>query len=54
VPWGVTIFWVLLALVVPAAVFRIGMAVVDKVRPPRPRHARTGSGATARVCTASP
>jgi hypothetical protein len=41
VPWGVTIFWVLLALVVPAAVFRAGMAVVDKVRPPRPRHART-------------
>ncbi|MEW2632729.1 hypothetical protein AB0903_13990 [Streptomyces sp. NPDC048389] len=40
VPWGVTIFWVLLALVVPAAVFRVGMAVVDKVRPPRPRHAR--------------
>lgn len=40
VPWGVTIFWVLLALVVPAAVFRIGMAVVDRVRPPRPRHAR--------------
>ncbi|MFB8104748.1 hypothetical protein ACFC3O_18200 [Streptomyces sp. NPDC056007] len=43
-PWGVTLFWVLLCLVVPAAVFRIGMAVVDKVRP-RPagmvaRHAR--------------
>ncbi|MGW4839334.1 hypothetical protein [Streptomyces globisporus] len=32
-PWGVTLFWVLLCLVVPAAVFRIGMAVVDKVRP---------------------
>ncbi|WP_103530526.1 hypothetical protein [Streptomyces sp. SM11] len=32
-PWGVTLFWVLLSLVVPAAVFRIGMAVVDKVRP---------------------
>lgn len=32
-PWGVTLFWVLLGLVVPAAVFRIGMAVVDKVRP---------------------
>ncbi|MFI9017140.1 hypothetical protein ACIGZI_24190 [Streptomyces griseus] len=32
-PWGVTVFWVLLCLVVPAAVFRIGMAVVDKVRP---------------------
>ncbi|MFJ4971040.1 hypothetical protein [Streptomyces sp. NPDC088755] len=32
-PWGVTLFWVLLCLVVPAAVFRTGMAVVDKVRP---------------------
>ncbi|MFI9584134.1 hypothetical protein ACIHCQ_20330 [Streptomyces sp. NPDC052236] len=32
-PWGVTIFWLLLAVVVPAAVFRIGMAVVDRLRP---------------------
>ncbi|WP_443063999.1 hypothetical protein [Streptomyces sp. NBC_00376] len=32
-PWGVTLFWILLCLVVPAAVFRIGMAVVDRVRP---------------------
>ncbi|NUK06064.1 hypothetical protein HRW18_32775 [Streptomyces lunaelactis] len=32
-PWGVTLFWLLLAVVVPAAVFRIGMAVVDRVRP---------------------
>ncbi|MFD9967056.1 hypothetical protein ACFWYA_02575 [Streptomyces sp. NPDC059011] len=38
-PWGVTLFWVLLAVVVPAALFRIGMAVVDRVRPRRPgRH----------------
>ncbi|MGX1886024.1 hypothetical protein [Streptomyces sp. NPDC055287] len=38
-PWGVTLFWVLLCVVVPAAVFRIGMAVVDKVRPRTPgRH----------------
>lgn len=37
-PWGVTLFWILLCLVVPAAVFRIGMAIVDKVRP-RPAHA---------------
>ncbi len=53
-PWGVTLFWVLLCLVVPAAVFRIGMAVVDKVRPrptgTSPRHAHrtparpTGTG----------
>jgi hypothetical protein len=34
-PWGVTLFWILLCLVVPAAVFRAGMAVVDRVRPRR-------------------
>lgn len=34
-PWGVTLFWILLCLVVPAAVFRIGLAVVDRVRPRR-------------------
>lgn len=42
-PWGVTLFWVLVCLVVPAAVFRAGMAVVDGVRPRRPggvRHRR--------------
>lgn len=38
-PWGVTLFWILLCLVVPAAVFRIGMAIVDKARP------RTGHAA---------
>ncbi|WP_415924886.1 hypothetical protein [Streptomyces sp. AK04-3B] len=32
-PWGVTLFWILLCLVVPAALFRTGMAVVDRVRP---------------------
>lgn len=32
-PWGVTLFWILLCLVVPAAVFRIGMAIVDRARP---------------------
>ncbi|MFJ9829613.1 hypothetical protein ACIRSU_35330 [Streptomyces sp. NPDC101160] len=32
-PWGVVLFWLLLAVVVPAALFRIGMAIVDKVRP---------------------
>ncbi|MEU6590596.1 hypothetical protein ABZ923_15480 [Streptomyces sp. NPDC046881] len=35
-PWGVTLFWILLCLVVPAALFRIGMAVVDHLRPHRP------------------
>ncbi|WP_435056761.1 hypothetical protein [Streptomyces capoamus] len=35
-PWGVTLFWILLCLVVPAALFRAGMAVVDRVRPRRP------------------
>ncbi|MGW4733250.1 hypothetical protein ACWEQC_29485 [Streptomyces shenzhenensis] len=34
-PWGVTLFWILLCLVVPAAVFRVGLAVVDRVRPRR-------------------
>ncbi|MEU6353242.1 hypothetical protein ABZ896_28600 [Streptomyces sp. NPDC047072] len=32
-PWGVTLFWILVCLVVPAALFRLGMAVVDRVRP---------------------
>ncbi|WP_435799289.1 hypothetical protein [Streptomyces antibioticus] len=59
-PWGVTLFWLLLCVVVPTAVFRIGMAVVDRIRPPgqrprqrqrqgrRPRHGRlaTRPGAT--------
>ncbi|MEU5794406.1 hypothetical protein ABZ800_12905 [Streptomyces sp. NPDC047813] len=40
-PWGVTLFWVLLCLVVPAALFRAGMAVVDRVRPRRPAGPRT-------------
>ncbi|OKH97824.1 hypothetical protein A6A06_31135 [Streptomyces sp. CB02923] len=38
-PWGVTLFWILLCVVVPAAVFRVGMAVVDRARP-RPGAAR--------------
>lgn len=44
-PWGVTLFWILVCVVVPAAVFRVGMAVVDRIRPRRagrstgpPRH----------------
>ena len=44
-PWGVTLFWVLLCLVVPTAVFRAGMAVVDRVRPP----ARPTRGSPART-----
>ncbi|MFE0604847.1 hypothetical protein ACFW2T_17755 [Streptomyces sp. NPDC058892] len=32
-PYGVVLFWGLLLVVVPAALFRIGMAVVDRVRP---------------------
>ncbi|MDI9886640.1 hypothetical protein QMZ92_20225 [Streptomyces sp. HNM0645] len=55
-PWGVTLFWVLLAVVVPAALFRIGMAVVDRVRPrhsgrhrtpPRPTPPRDGPASSA-------
>ncbi|MBY8844524.1 hypothetical protein [Streptomyces sp. SP2-10] len=38
-PWGVTLFWILLCLVVPAALFRIGMGVVNRVRPRRPGRA---------------
>ncbi|MFE9855707.1 hypothetical protein [Streptomyces sp. NPDC005780] len=54
-PWGVTLFWILLCLVVPAAVFRIGMAIVDKVRP-RTGHAagrrRAGSTSSRAAVTA--
>ncbi|MBK3629033.1 hypothetical protein JHN59_30260 [Streptomyces sp. MBT49] len=61
-PWGVTLFWILLCLVVPAAVFRVGMAVVDRVRPPRaarrPAHApvaaRRAPGRGRRRRTAGP
>ncbi|MEV0124227.1 hypothetical protein AB0I16_22320 [Streptomyces sp. NPDC050703] len=34
-PWGVTVFWLLLCVVVPAAVFRVGMVTVDRLRPLR-------------------
>ncbi|UQA97959.1 hypothetical protein K9S39_27295 [Streptomyces halobius] len=43
-PWGVTLFWLLLCVVVPTAVFRIGMALVNRVRPRRTTataHSRT-------------
>ncbi|MEV2251227.1 hypothetical protein AB0I94_11710 [Streptomyces sp. NPDC050147] len=43
-PWGVTVFWVLLCVVVPAAVFRIGMAVVDRLRPNRRRRSSRPAG----------
>ncbi|MFC8276880.1 hypothetical protein ACFUJR_31015 [Streptomyces sp. NPDC057271] len=41
-PWGVTLFWLLLAVVVPAALFRAGMAVVERVRPGGSAGARSG------------
>ncbi|MFI1967011.1 hypothetical protein ACH429_23335 [Streptomyces pathocidini] len=41
-PWGVTLFWILLFLVVPAAIFRIGMAIVDRIGPWGRTGARTG------------
>lgn len=44
-PWGVTLFWVLLCVVVPAAVFRLGMAIVDRTRPHRPGRAGTNAAA---------
>nr|WP_123954888.1 hypothetical protein [Streptomyces showdoensis] len=40
-PWGVTLFWLLLAVVVPAGLFRIGMAVVDRTRPAARRRQQT-------------
>ncbi|USA02883.1 hypothetical protein NCG97_23110 [Streptomyces lydicamycinicus] len=47
-PWGVTLFWVLLCVVVPTAVFRIGMAVVDRVRPHLPGRDRGRSAGRTR------
>ncbi|WP_447039358.1 hypothetical protein [Streptomyces sp. DSM 118878] len=41
-PWGVTVFWLLLCVVVPAAVFRLGMVLVDRLRPKRRGSSRTG------------
>ncbi|MGC5563888.1 hypothetical protein ACPYPG_13715 [Streptomyces sp. FR-108] len=46
-PWGVTLFWLLVCVVVPAALFRTGMAVVDRVRPSGP-NARAGRFANGR------
>ncbi|MEU6993329.1 hypothetical protein ABZ953_22060 [Streptomyces sp. NPDC046465] len=48
-PWGVTVFWILLCVVVPAAVFRIGMVVVDRLRPNRRRVVRAGRHRTGRL-----
>ncbi|GAA2059626.1 hypothetical protein GCM10009801_00470 [Streptomyces albiaxialis] len=57
-PWGVTLFWVLVFVVVPAAVFRLGMVAVDRVRPrqrtgaapsPPPSSSRSPSPAPARA-----
>ncbi|MEU3355000.1 hypothetical protein [Streptomyces sp. NPDC037389] len=47
-PWGVTLFWTLLGVVVPLAVFRAGMAVVDHVRPRPPATTAVMAGAAAR------
>ncbi|MEV4946680.1 hypothetical protein [Streptomyces sp. NPDC053755] len=51
-PWGVTLFWLLLAVVVPAALFRIGMAVVDRVRPGAGPAHRRAAGASVRGASA--
>lgn len=58
-PYGVVLFWGLLLLVIPAAVFRVGMAVVDRVRPRQaaPAHRRRGAkspGAAAEVTARLP
>ncbi|MGW1978924.1 neocarzinostatin apoprotein domain-containing protein [Streptomyces sp. NPDC001889] len=52
-PWGVTAFWVLLAVVVPAALFRIGMAAVDRVRPRTPARPAPGAPGAAPPRSAS-
>ncbi|MEZ0093431.1 hypothetical protein [Streptacidiphilus sp. EB129] len=31
--WGVTLFWLLLWVVIPVGLFRIGMAILDRLRP---------------------
>ncbi|MFJ5777751.1 hypothetical protein [Streptomyces sp. NPDC093094] len=41
-PWGVTLFRVLACLVVPAALFRAGTVLVDRVRPPGAARRRGG------------
>lgn len=55
-PYGVVLFWGLLLLVIPAAVFRTGMAVVDRVRPrtgpPGGRHRGTKALDAAAAATA--
>lgn len=43
-PWGVTLFWILLFLVVPAAVFRVGMLVVNRLRPGAGTRVSVGTG----------
>ncbi|MGP3989402.1 neocarzinostatin apoprotein domain-containing protein [Streptomyces sp. 3N207] len=43
-PWGVTLFWVLLCVVVPLAVFRLGMALVARVAPSRTQGAPSRGG----------
>ncbi|MGW7102210.1 neocarzinostatin apoprotein domain-containing protein [Streptomyces sp. NPDC054838] len=46
-PYGVLLFWALLLVVVPTAVFRVGMAVVDRVRPRPTPAAPTSAGPAA-------
>jgi hypothetical protein len=49
-PWGVTLFWVLLCVVVPLLVFRAGMWVVNRARPSSgraPHRRRESSTSTA-------
>ncbi|MFB7867784.1 hypothetical protein [Streptomyces sp. NPDC056069] len=53
-PWGVTLFWLLLAVVVPAALFRVGMAVVDRVRPPGRRRIRRSAAGRPRPTRRAP
>jgi len=53
-PWGVTLFWVLLCVVIPTAVFRLGMALVDRVRPHRTDRTRRRSAGRGHVAGRPP
>ncbi|MBM7093486.1 hypothetical protein JTP67_34260, partial [Streptomyces sp. S12] len=41
-PWGVTLFWTLTALVVPAALHHAGLTLLDRLRRRTPAGTRSG------------
>ncbi|MFD7629367.1 hypothetical protein ACFV7Q_25635 [Streptomyces sp. NPDC059851] len=52
-PYGVLLFWALLLIVVPAGLFRAGMALVERFRP-HPRPVGTAPAAPAGTTTTTP